>query len=122
MTWTREHDALIARVAEQRTVLGPDYRTVKEPHWLHHSGDYYDWIPNYLTDLTAIARAVEAWKQQSPKLRWWGIRRESVIHGWCRQGKTESMWGEAHVYGEHVGETVAEAMAWALWRACGGVE
>ncbi|NBW10798.1 MAG: hypothetical protein EBR82_22500 [Caulobacteraceae bacterium] len=114
MTWTREYDALIARVAE-----GWEYRDGQPDtcnghgYWVDSVGDMRG-ISHYLTDLAAIARAQEAWRLQDADNREYTVTvsRHGIL---CRMFDVLTCYG-------FPAATEAAARAWATWRACGGVE
>lgn len=101
-TWTRAHDALIARVAE-----GLDEYAGSERY-----------APHYLTNLTATARAQEAWRNQSPATRTYTIEAPSGENPMFRVNMYANNEPRAWVHGDDPAEFAARA--WALWRACGG--
>jgi len=118
MTWTREHDALIARVAEGLKVIESEY----EADWTTwRPGQAVRWkLAYYLYDLSAIARAQEAWRKQDPENRsyqFWSIGPELIAKkASCTM--IDAMKGHDCI--EPLPE--AAARAWATWRSCGGVE
>ena len=117
-TWTREHDALIARVAECYDIL---WVGGTEPHMLTKDRINLGPAPHYLTDLTAIARAQEAWFQQDVLLRMFRVERFEEFIG----HKTLFVCAMIGVNPSEVsatGDTESAARAWATWLACGGVE
>lgn len=133
MQWSREHDALIARVAEglevEEVFRGVPY--VPNPARLGHSIP----LPAYNTDIAACMRAAEAWRVKengsavfgvtSPHdgESWKGwinfdISRESDEDGrpvpFTYKGIHYDTWPNV----AHYASTPAEALAWALHTAC----
>lgn len=126
--WTREHDALIARVAEG-WIKAESY-SVEGAETVYYAYDDYFlpggtglndvvFLPNYLTDLTAIARAQEAWRLQDPSRRWFETtsRVRQGSEACCRMCQLNP-----HERWRGYDPIESAARAWATWRACGGVE
>lgn len=121
VTWSRSHDALIARVAEGLEVTwiecwGPSGR---DPHVeAKDKRDWMDRVADYPSDLPAAIRAAEAWRKQGE--RWYSIEAPS------RTCNPEYFHASLYSVGNKpviiTAGTIAEALAWALWLACGGVE
>ncbi len=121
--WTREHDALIARVAEGFAVSPLETRAL--PDWHGVGGDATDYwreckgaqlgfiaISAYNTDLAAVVRASEAWRKSDPKGYW---RIDSPCNN---AGDLFVARFSGCQFAD--GETAAIALAWALYFACGG--
>ncbi len=134
--WTREHDALIARLAEGWEVyswddiwIGLDCHEVAgmagyELHRKRHPDEIFldrqarFTVPHYLTDLTAIVRAAEAWRK-SAKHNQWII--ESPVTGDENDSQFVAIvWGVFGESGRVLADTPAAALARALYRALGG--
>ncbi len=101
MTWTRAHDAWIAREIEGMQV------------WvMARDGSICDTqdasIPHYNTDLTACIRAAEVWAAKDPEYRAWTLARAGTLLG---QGTDD---GHHYI---HEGE---DGLAWALYEGTGG--
>lgn len=139
--WTREHDALIARVAE-RKIVEWHRRETRHPGICNDIGseDFCskggplpwqkgDWTPiaSYSTDLAAIARAGEAWRTSDDEADrtiqvYSPVERPGLLFRaeCCENYHDGSNYEWRTFKGE--GETEVQARAWALWRACGGDE
>lgn len=120
--WTREHDATLARECEgievchgipsfQEVVGGFLVIPVKELG----EADYIDrrmvGIPRYSTDITACLRAAEAWKDVDKNNRGYEIR--SMGSENVRAQCWENVHGDSVRIG--IGDTPAQALAWALY-------
>lgn len=130
--WTRSHDALIARVAEGLEVktwgehVGAEFfrkngdrpqSMLDEPGFATGPRSHeFDSIAEYKTDIAAGIRAAEAWVAQDRDYRAVNIR----IFGEATVEITDYS-SEAGSISE-ISHLIAEALAWALWKACGGVE
>lgn len=120
MTWTREHDAWLARHCEGLDIIpnGPDYvtfggyysRVSEAPEEL------YKPISSYFTDPAAAIRASEAWRKKESG-RWYECR--SVF---TRKDGTEVIaMAQCFKWEKIVGIGDGEAaLAKALYRATGG--
>lgn len=115
MQWSREHDALIARVAEGLTQSEVDPGVWTAPARLA------TYLPSYNTDIAACIRAAEAWRTHRPKIeREWTLSSPSA--DWPEySAKCEDSTGELQEWFGNA-DTPAKSLAWALWKACGGVE
>jgi hypothetical protein len=79
-------------------------------------------MDHYLTDLTAIARAQEAWRLQDEDKRWYELISAKLMVFSDEIYQAQSiMYTHMGVF-TGVADTESAARAWALWRACGGVE
>ncbi len=140
MTWSREHDRVIAEKAEglettqSTNGLGVvDYTTrMTLPSAFGYFGNtdpvvVVSSIPDYSTDLAAVFRASEAWRKQDYEDRIWSITSPE-------SGKYKTVGEEFDKYKwvarfTRTGLNVvwhenwpASAIAWSLWSACGGEE
>ena len=141
-TWTREHDAVIARECEGKTVytwddLMPIYANTEEPSWPNRSGIelHRKRIPDelfhmkhpscdisrYSTDLAACFRAAEAWKAIDVDRRGYSTMSASSSQ------PTAICWtsprclvGEDLYQGQ--GKEPSQALAWALYNAVKGIK
>jgi len=136
--WSREHDRVIAEKCEEITVyawddLMPVYASVEEPSWpnragceLHRkripdelfSGKHPSMtIPHYSTELHAIFRATEAWIDKNPDHRWMEIGRYTCDTDGKYLASLAEIWlGDPTNY-HGKADTVAAALAWALYKA-----
>ena len=103
MTWTRVHDAWIARECEGWEVLTEGYAY---PHCLVDGVCIP--VAAYLTDPAACIRAAEAWAAKDSECRSWKLARAGTLLGECMD--------DGHHY-IHEGE---DGLAWALYCATGG--
>lgn len=114
--WTRAHDALIAERAEGAKPIKDCKMPERLWKWRWPDGRV-DFLPTYLTDLAASARAQESWRLQDADLRSYMI--ESGDEGWisceCRDWKQDDIFTADD-------PIESAARAWATWRACGGGE
>jgi hypothetical protein len=132
MTWTREHDALIARVAEGAEIRTCDeamnahrvtspgarkhYRETGGNHWYVTPDGESMPVSNYNTDIVACLRAAEAWRKQEPRIRAYEIESPR-----SEGGAFTGVASSAPDFNlEEAGATAAEALAAALYFACGG--
>jgi len=137
--WTREHDAVIARECEGKTVytwddLMPIYANTNEPSWPNRSGlelhrkripdELFHMkhpsctIPHYSIDLAACVQAAEAWRKKGKDNQW-------IVES-PTTGDTELfeaiVWGPYGQDGLEHGPTFAAALSAALCQACGGIK
>lgn len=115
--WTRQHDAHIARECEGLKPIRE--KGMPEHLWKwnlmgRHSGQVKaDYLSHYSTDIAACIRAAESWVKAGPDLRIdFHVDRK---YKWA-QVCTGERWSSAHE------ETICAALAWALYRATGGME
>lgn len=120
--WTREQDALLARVAEGLEVETLDF-------WGHEdigyecqpemassrlkNGRWCAVVSAYLTDLVAGVRAAEAYRKRE-KWRQWSL--ESPVSGHVNW--QANVWSSRQVVHKGWGKSPAEALARALYAAC----
>jgi hypothetical protein len=116
MTWTRAHNAWIARECEGLDEYkGRDIRGA----WVLRDGSIGT-CPNYNTDPAACIRAAEAWKAQRPNNRWWGVRHEGDHFAWACESSAGASERVAVNSGHGEGESVPAVLASALYIATGG--
>jgi len=120
-TWTREHDAVIARECEGLAFDATDYTYESKPS--AETGDVV-WlpIPHYSTDLAACFRAAEAWRK----------RLNVFLQITISTGQSGNTKASVNVVGNRGlsidGETEREpmspsqALAWALYNAVKGTK
>lgn len=119
-TWTREHDAVIARECEGTTFDATNYTYESKPSI--ETGDVV-WlpIPSYSTDLAACFRAAEAWKNVDIDRRCYSVtsagNAQPTAMCWI---SPHSLRGE-HIYHGH-DEEMAGALSWALYNAVKGTK
>ena len=117
MTWTREHDRILAARCENLRIMDPTHVEHRE-----RGGEagWHDRVPldHYDTDIAACIRAAEAWRKQDSYTRAWGLSVDET-----EDGGLDSAWTKFLLDGEDrwdrtsgAGETAA-ALAWALWEA-----
>lgn len=130
--WSRSHDAWIARECEGLEVMTCAQAMKKagvesesaQTAYLRELGDdwacvdgQYEPIPHYLTDPAAAIRAAEAWQLKD-------VRKRSIEIRWCGELKIAELMdygddaAQLRTFGN--GNTVAAALAQALYRATGG--
>lgn len=118
MTWTREHDRIIAEKCEGYTVRNFDGYRREE---IDGANQRIAWLPidDYSTDLPAVVRAAEAWRKQDENARSWSINspeyRDTVMRGTVYNGRNPN-WRTKHCYDEQP----AAALAHALYQAVTG--
>lgn len=109
-SWTRAHDAWIARECEGLEVDYAPTPAAPEFYACFPPGKQYQWrqVPNYLTDPAAAIRAAEAWAAKDSEYRSWTLARAGTLLGQCMD--------DGHHY-IHEGEA---GLAWSLYDATGG--
>jgi hypothetical protein len=114
MTWTREHDRVIAKRCENAKPRKE--RGVPKCLWGYEFPDSgFRSVPNYSTDLIAVIRAAEAWRSGDKGRRTWLIEsphsHDEDSHVMLQQGYSHD--AVFHGYGP----TPAAALAHALYQA-----
>lgn len=122
--WTRDHDALIARVAENGKANRE--RGMPERLWKYEFPDgRREYLDIYNANLTSVARAGESWRTSNDDID----RTIQIYSAVDRAGLPfRAECSENYRVGDKYewrtfkgeGESEVEARAWALWRACGG--
>ena len=119
-TWTREHDDLIARVAEGG--IAQQEKGIPARLWKYKFPDgRREHLPTYSTDLAACFRAAEAWKAIDVDRRGYSTMSASSSQ------PTAICWtsprclvGEDLYQGQ--GKEPSQALAWALYNAVKGIK
>ena len=135
MMWTREHDALIARIAEGVEILTCEQMCDRLEVWSAASRKWYHdqygdawvkddkevWIPLYAysTDLVAAVRAAEAWCGRHLEDDWYWSLCSPKYEGWKHEASLIKTSRPKKEF-EGLGDTPAAALALAVWDACGG--
>lgn len=118
MTWTREHDRIIAEKCEGDTVRNFDGYRREE---IDGENQRISWLPidDYSTDLDAVIRAAEAWRKGDENARNWSIVSpeygDTVMRGFVYNGRHPD-WRTQSAYSEQP----AAALAHALYQAVTG--
>jgi|GEM_PF-5215036 hypothetical protein len=114
MTWSREHDRIIAEKCEGLRVV-----VDRDGYWVE--GDRVEWqpLPKYREFLPHTVRAAEAWRKQDENARSWSINSpeygDTVMRGTAHNGRNPN-WRTKHCYDEQP----AAALAHALYQAVTG--
>jgi len=101
MTWTREHDRILAEKCEGWTHVEGGSQTA-----MRDGACVFRFLPSYHQDLVAVVRAAEAWRKQRDGRYW--------RHGVSEQGDE---WAEVGIFGEWYSAINPAALAHALYQA-----
>lgn len=110
--WTRQHDRLIAEVAEgwkdDRKISG---------YWVDKTGFRHLFPQSYETDSASVLRAYEAWRAKDVENRLISVEIFEDCSHTVKLRDYAKQRGPVGVYTEPL---FIDALRWALWQACGG--
>jgi hypothetical protein len=114
MTWTREHDRIIAEKCQGLRVV-----VDRHAYWVTDDRGLWEPLPQYCAYLPHTVRAAEAWRKQDEEARSWSISSpeygDAGMRGICYNGRP-SDWRTKSAYSEQP----AAALAHALYQAVAG--
>jgi hypothetical protein len=108
MTWSREHDRIIAEKCEGLRVV-----VDRDGYWVE--GDRVEWqpLPKYREFLPHTVRAAEAWRKQDENARSWSINSpeygDTVMRGTAYNGRNPN-WRTKHCYDAEPPAALAHAL------------